>query len=105
MFSGIKYGMGGYDPEKPNNNIIRTDVDNMDGTVTVTYFKSDGTLDREETIAGFPVSTPYPALDTTGALATLLAVEEVVTVEDASRAVKVPEENLIHEAEAWSLFS
>lgn len=41
-------------------------------------------------------------LDPTGALATLLAVVEVVTVEDAANAVGLTPADLIAEAEAWA---
>ena len=47
---------------------------------------------------------PQP-LDTTGALATLLAVESVLTVEDAANAVGLTPQDLITEAEAWSVGS
>jgi hypothetical protein len=47
---------------------------------------------------------PQP-LDATGALATLLAVESVLTVEDAANAVGLTPQDLITEAEAWSVGS
>jgi hypothetical protein len=43
---------------------------------------------------------PQP-LDATGALATLLAVEEVLSVEDAANAVGLTEQDLVNEALAW----
>jgi len=43
---------------------------------------------------------PQP-LDATGALATLLAVESVLTVEDAANAVGLTEQDLVDEALAW----
>ena len=43
---------------------------------------------------------PQP-LDATGALATLLAVEEVLTVQDAANAVGLTEQDLVNEALAW----
>lgn len=69
------YGIGGYDPTKPNNNIV------------------------EEVELDDPPQTP---LDPTGALATLLAVEEVLTVEDASNAIGLTPADLVAEAEAWA---
>lgn len=36
------YGVGGYDPDAPNDNVIERQVDNGDGTVTVTTW-TDGT--------------------------------------------------------------
>ena len=44
---------------------------------------------------------PQPALDATGALATLLAVLEVVPVEDAANAVGLTPAELQAEAQAW----
>lgn len=43
---------------------------------------------------------PQP-LDATGALATLLAVEQVVSVQDAANAVRLSEQDLVNEALAW----
>jgi hypothetical protein len=43
---------------------------------------------------------PKP-LDATGALATLLAVEQVLTVQDAANAVGLTEQDLVNEALAW----
>jgi hypothetical protein len=45
---------------------------------------------------------PSPPLDPTGALATLLAVTETLTVEDAANAVGLTPADLIAEAEAWA---
>lgn len=45
---------------------------------------------------------PQP-LDATGALATLLAVESVLTVNDAANAVGLTPQDLITEAEAWAV--
>lgn len=46
---------------------------------------------------------PRPALDPTGALATLLAVTETVSVEDAANAVGLTADDLIAEAQAWAV--
>ncbi len=45
---------------------------------------------------------PLP-LDPTGALATLLAVTETLTVEDAANAVGLSPADLVAEAEAWAM--
>jgi hypothetical protein len=45
---------------------------------------------------------PQP-LDPTGALATLLAVEQVVGVVDAANAVGLSADDLVAEAEAWAV--
>jgi hypothetical protein len=58
-------------------------------------YSADGTLISETDI-------PFAPLDTVGAVATLLAVLEVSSVEDAANAVSLPPEALIAEAEAWA---
>lgn len=45
---------------------------------------------------------PQQPLDAVGALATLLAVAQVVTVKDAANAVGLTPEQLSAEAEAWT---
>jgi hypothetical protein len=74
----IVYGLGGYDPTKPNNNIVEV------------YETAE---------------TGPPPLDPVGALATLLAVTEVVSVQDAANAVGLEPQALIDEAEAWAEFT
>lgn len=69
------YGPGGFDPTKPNSNIVEE------------YDLPD---------------PPQAPLDATGALATLLAVTGTLTVEDAANAVGLPPEALVAEAEAWA---
>lgn len=46
---------------------------------------------------------PQPPLDAVGALATLLAVEQVVSVEDAANAVGLTRQALRAEAQAWAV--
>jgi hypothetical protein len=46
---------------------------------------------------------PQTPLDATGALATLLAVTETLTVEDAANAVGLTPADLVAEAEAWAM--
>jgi hypothetical protein len=70
----IHYAPGGFDPTKPNNNII------------------------EEYDEDIP---PQP-LDPTGALATLLAVVGTLTVTDAANAVGLTPDDLVTEAQAWA---
>jgi hypothetical protein len=72
------FGPGGYDPTKPNNNIVE---------------------EYEQ-----PDPTPQP-LDPVGSLATLLAVESVLTVEDAANAVGLTPTDLVNEAQAWAAAS
>lgn len=69
------YGIGGYDPTKPNNNVVEeTDID-----------------------------VPQQPLDAAGALATLLVVLGIVPLEDAANSVHLAPEQLIAEAQAWSV--
>jgi len=46
---------------------------------------------------------PFPPLDATGALATLLVVEDVIALQDAANAIHVEPAHLTHEAQAWSV--
>jgi hypothetical protein len=77
--------------------------DNGDGTGTVTHWGLDGTVLSTEALTGLPIEPLYPPLDATGALATLLVVEGVLTLTDASLAIHEEESHLTHEAEAWAL--
>lgn len=70
------YGIGGYDPTKPNDNIV------------------------EQRTTDDPPQAP---LDSSGALATLLAVTGTLTVEDAANAVGLTPADLVAEAQAWAL--
>ena len=70
------YGIGGYDPTKPNNNIV-----------------------DEQTIP----NPPQAPLDSVGALATLLAVTGTLTVNDAANAVGLTAADLVAEAQAWAV--
>lgn len=49
------------------------------------------------------VRPPYPPLDATGALATLLVVEGVVSLQDAANALHEEPAHLEHEALAWGV--
>jgi hypothetical protein len=60
-------------------------------------FAADGSIVEQYELPDEP--TP---LDTVGALATLLAVLEVSSVEDAANAAGLLPEQLIAEAEAWA---
>jgi hypothetical protein len=46
---------------------------------------------------------PFPPLDATGALATLLVVEGVLDIDDAAHSVGTTGEHLVHEATAWGV--
>jgi hypothetical protein len=71
----ITYGIGGYDPTKPNKNVVN--------------------------ISEYP-DPPQTPLDPVGALATLLAVVGSITVEDAANVVGLTPADLVAEAQAWA---
>ena len=72
----ITYGIGGFDPSKPNNNIV------------------------EE----IEIHVPQTPLQGSAVVATLLATLGIVSLEDAAAACQLPPEELQAEALAWSLF-
>lgn len=72
----VTYGIGGYDPTKPNNNIIK-DIELPD--------------------------PPQQPLNETGALATLLVVVGVLNLQDGANAVGLSPADLIAEAQAWAV--
>jgi len=74
----VIYGLGGFDPSKPNNNIIEQ------------YEVPD---------------PPRAPLDATGVMATLNAVLGLWPVEDAANAVGLTPDDLVAEAQAWAVAS
>ncbi len=69
------------------------------------YLHIDETWDADGNLASRVEVWRDPSpLDCVGALATLLAVTEVVTVQDAANAVGLDPQALIDEAEAWAEF-
>ena len=56
---------------------------------------------RQEAAPSRPALTLALVLDATGALATLLVVEGVVSLQDAANAVHEEPAHLEHEAQAW----
>ena len=97
------YGIGGHLADHPTNNVVEELVDHGDGTGTRTTYAADGTVEATETVSGLPVIPPYPPLDGTGALATLLVVEGVLGLEDAANALHEEPAHLEHEALAWGV--
>ena len=77
-------------------------TDNGDGTGLRQTFDADGNVTSTEALT-LPVVPPFPPLDATGALATLLVVEGVLNIDDAAHSVNAATDHLIHEAQAWSL--
>lgn len=74
MAPTVTYGLGGYDPSKPNNNVVAmNDAD-----------------------------WPQEPLNQAGVLATLNAVLGIWSVEDAANAVHLSPADLVAEAEAWA---
>ncbi len=71
----VTFGFGGYDPSKPNNNLVDV-VDVVD------------------------VQIP---LNTSGVMATLNAVLGLWSLQDAANAVGLTEQDLINEAQAWAV--
>lgn len=61
------YGLGGYDPEHPNGNIVEQVVDNGDGTGVRTLFDADGNVTSTENLTGLPIP-PEPEPDPVEAL-------------------------------------
>ena len=68
------FGLGGYDPSKPNNNIV------------------------EE----YEIDVPQQPLQGAQVLATLNAVLGIWSLQDAANAVKLTQAELIAEAQAWA---
>ena len=52
------YGVGGYDPDHPNGNIVAQTVDHGDGTGTRTTFDADGNVTSVEQLTGLPIPEP-----------------------------------------------
>jgi hypothetical protein len=73
----VVYGLGGYDPTKPNNNIV------------------------EE----YEVDVPQRPLSGIEIVATLNAVLGVWSLQDAANSVNLTTEQLVAEAEAWAVAS
>ena len=68
------FGLGGYEPSKPNNNIV------------------------EE----YEIDVPQQPLQGVEVLATLNAVLGIWSLQDAANAVKLTQAELIAEAQAWA---
>ena len=86
-----------------NNKLIERIIDNGDGTGHHYKYDEDGNEIFSEALTNLPIIPSYPPLDSTGALATLLVVLNIVPIEDAANAIHEEPAHLIAEAEAWSL--
>lgn len=59
----ITYGLGGWDPEHPNGNVVERVVDHGDGTGTRTFFGPDGQETGTEQVPGLPIpQAPEPVV-------------------------------------------
>lgn len=56
MTTNTTYGLGGYDPNLPHDNVVETLVDHGDGTGTHTDFTTDPPTVTE--VAGLPIPEP-----------------------------------------------
>lgn len=79
-------------------------IDNGNGTGERTNYNPDGTIESVVQITDLPIFD-YEPLDNNGALATLLVVLNLVSLEDASNAIHAEPEHLIAEAQAWEIAS
>jgi hypothetical protein len=85
----------------PDGTCVFAEVVDLDaGTVTVEEYGVVVSV-RDLTVEERRRYGPQP-LDAVGALATLLAVEQVVTVEDAANAVGLSADDLVTEALGWA---
>lgn len=83
--------------------LLCVDCNDVDGRIAV---YSDVALDASAVAAVIAVHAgplPFPPLDPTGALATLLVVEGVLPLSDAANAIHEEPAHLEHEALAWSV--
>ena len=98
------YGIGGHLADHPTTNVVEELLDHGDGTGTRITYNADGTVEATETVSGLPLAgPPFPPLDATGALATLLVVESVLDLTDAANAIHADSAHLVHEAESWGV--
>lgn len=77
MANEVTYGLGGYDPEHPNGNMIEQTADNGDGTGVRTTYDADGNVTSVEQLTGLPIpEPPPPALDEVFAAVPVVSLEE-----------------------------
>lgn len=53
----VKYGLGGFDPEHPTDNVVERLVDNENGTGVLTTYSAEGEI-VVETIVELPLPEP-----------------------------------------------
>jgi hypothetical protein len=78
-------------------------VESQVAVYTDQQLNSGDQLAASVTVADHAGPPPYPPLDSTGALATLLVVEGVLPLVDAANAIREEQAHLVHEAEAWGV--
>ena len=86
-----------------NGILIERITDYGDGTGVHIFYNNDGTIASSENLTGLPIVPEFSPLDSTGALATLLVVLNIIPIEDAANVIHEEPAHLIAEAEAWSL--
>ena len=84
-------------------NLVEELIDNNDGTGRLIKYKTDGSVNSEDSVTGLDIYPKYLPLDSTGALATLLVVLNIVPIQDAANAIHEEPDHLIAEAQAWAL--
>lgn len=97
--TSIIYGLGGYDPDHPNGNVVEELVDNGDGTATVTVYDTEGKPVSVETV---PYERPVVPLSDTEQLVALLTTKSVLSLDEAENLTGKRAE-LVAEAEAWAV--
>lgn len=91
MINYETYGEGGYDPKKPNGNIVETGVDNGDGTATVTtWIKGKPKVRTVEC----EIVPPAPASDVERLAMSLVAKVDGYELADAAKALGCDEDRL-----------
>jgi hypothetical protein len=80
----IVYGVGGYDPDHPNGNVVEQVTDNGDGTGELVRFNPDGTIAATEALTELPIP---PAPDPTELALEVLAEVVAARGPDALRQV------------------
>lgn len=77
MMTTITYGLGGYDPDHPNGNVVEQTVDNGDGTGTRTTYDVDGNVTGVENLTDLPIPEP-PEPDLVAEIQAQLAAQQAL---------------------------
>jgi|688.fasta_scaffold2460145_1 hypothetical protein len=85
-----------------NNILVNETIDYGDGTGVYKVYNPDGSVASEQQLTDLPLAI-FDALNDVGVVTTLLVVEGVISLQDASNALHEEPAHLEHEALAWSL--